>query len=97
MIFLATPHQGSDWPILMEDVLRVSLPLYLKDLSRGSEFLANMNRNFRSQAHQLQLSSFYELRPTPLSRRSSVRVLVVDPSSAKIGKCISERLKAIPY
>ena len=93
MIFLATPHQGSDWPKLMEDVFRVNLPIYIKDFKRGSEFLVKLNQNFRNQAHHLQLTSFRESRETSAySKRGSPKAIVVDPSSAKIGKCICERL-----
>ncbi|KAK2608988.1 hypothetical protein QQS21_002468 [Conoideocrella luteorostrata] len=85
MIFLATPHQGSDWPKFVENVLQInSLSRYIKNLSRGSESLMKINEEFERLAHHLQLWSFHELRSTPVPKGSSFKILVVDPSLARI-------------
>lgn len=86
MVFLATPHRGSDSAQQLTNILRASLPHgskpYLGDLARGSEALQSINEDFRHYSDDLQLRSFYETLKTNVGVKS---VLIVDKASAILG------------
>lgn len=86
MIFLATPHRGSDSAQLLGNILRASVPHgskpYLGDLERGSGTLQSINDDFRHYSDDLQLRSFYETLKTSIGATS---VLIVDKASATLG------------
>ena len=86
MIFLATPHRGSDSAELLGNILRASMPHgskpYLGDLERGSGTLQSINDDFRHYSDDLQLRSFYETLKTSIGVNS---VLIVDKASATLG------------
>lgn len=86
MVFLATPHRGSDSAQQLNNMLRASLPHgskpYLGDLERGSGTLQSINDEFRHYSEDLQLRSFYETLKTTIGMSS---VLIVDKASATLG------------
>ncbi|KAL8881602.1 MAG: hypothetical protein Q9198_001222 [Flavoplaca austrocitrina] len=92
MIFLATPHRGSDLASTLNSMLRVSTSHsarpYISNLERTSDVLAILNNTFRHYTSDLTLVSFYETQPTSLGPRS---VMIVQKDSAQVG-CAGERV-----
>jgi hypothetical protein len=86
MIFLATPHRGSDLAQVLNNVLRASAAhssrAYISNLERSSEFLAMMNGTFRHYIQDLTIYSFYETQHINLGVRS---VMIVPRDSAILG------------
>ena len=86
ILFLATPHRGSNSAQLLSNVLRATMLLsskpYIGDLERGSEMLQSINNEFRQYSDDLQLRSFYETLKTAIGIKS---VLIVDKESATLG------------
>ena len=86
LIFLATPHRGSDSAQQLSTLLRISVlhgsKPYLGDLERGSRTLQSINDEFRHYSDSLQLRSFYETLKTTIGINS---VLIVDKASATLG------------
>lgn len=97
MFFLATPHRGSDFAKILNNILRASTVLssrqYIADLSRNSSSLQLMNDEFRMLTDRLQLWSFYETWKTKVS--TSASILVVDRDSAVIGSLLSQRFNTV--
>ncbi|KAL2020066.1 hypothetical protein VTK56DRAFT_8870 [Thermocarpiscus australiensis] len=86
IFFLATPHRGSDYAAILNDILAVSGILfprqYISDLTTGSTSIQLINDAFGKYAHDLPIFSFYETLKTALGVSS---ILVVDKSSAVLG------------
>ena len=88
MVFLSTPHRGSDFASTLNKMLtagskRAPKFLLIKDLERSSQLLDSINENFRHVADRLKLVSFYETRKTSLGPLSSI--LIVEKQSAVLG------------
>jgi hypothetical protein len=70
IVFLATPHRGSDFAGTLNKVLKatmVSAPKqFISDLSKNSSTLLRLNEEFRHFAPTLELASFYETRTTAI-------------------------------
>lgn len=81
MVFLATPHRGSDSAQLLTNVLRASMgsKAYIIDLQKGSGTTQDINDNFRHVADALKIRTFYE------SQAMFGNALVVEPESATLG------------
>jgi pimeloyl-ACP methyl ester carboxylesterase len=86
MVFLATPHRGSDMAQLLNKLLRTSTAhhprSYVTNLERQSEMLALLNDTFRHYASDLTLYSFYESQKTNFVVKSEV---IVPRDSAIMG------------
>jgi WD40 repeat protein len=86
MIFLATPHRGSNLAKTLNDILRVSGVLapraYISNLDSQNEILSQLNDAFRHYAADVSLYSFYESRPTKLHVHSEI---IVAKDSAVLG------------
>ncbi len=86
IMFLATPHRGSDLAQTLNNILRVSVALptrsYISNLSLQNELLSLLNDSFRHYAADVSLYSFYESRPTTLPVHSKV---IVEKASAVLG------------
>ena len=84
MVFLATPHRGSDSADLLHNIL--SVPgrdkQYVNDLMRNSLSLQLINDDFRHVADQVLLWSFFEERPTAVGLNAE---FVVGRDSATLG------------
>lgn len=94
MVFLATPHRGSDYATYLNNILRVSpvhgARAYISDLERVSASLAKVNDTFRHYCDKLTLYSFFETKP--LSIGATVSALIVPKDSAVMGlpgECVS--------
>jgi hypothetical protein len=85
MIFLATPHRGSDLAATLSNILRVSLGSrqYISDLEPSSDTLNRINDAFRHYQNDLIFCSFYETQETTLGPGSSA--LIVRKDSATLG------------
>jgi hypothetical protein len=83
MIFLATPHKGSDLAQALNNFLRASVAhssrAYISNLERSSEFLAMMNNTFRHYSQDLTIYSFYE------TQHINLGVMIVPRDSAILG------------
>ncbi|KAF2395490.1 hypothetical protein EJ06DRAFT_534947, partial [Trichodelitschia bisporula] len=92
MIFLSTPHIGSDAAPLLGKLISVSVVLsdtqFRHSLERNSETLETINEGFRHHTGKLFLASFWETLETPLfaqlSRKFPGKVQVVDKGSARL-------------
>lgn len=86
IFFLATPHRGSDYAAILNNVLAVSGALssrhYITDLMTGSTSTQLINEDFGRYASELPVFSFYEILRTSLGISSCV---IVDKSSAVLG------------
>lgn len=87
IFFLATPHRGSDYAALLNNILTVSGFLsprqYVNDIMTGSTSAQLINDAFEKQASELPVFSFYETLRMNLGISSS---LIVDKSSAVLGR-----------
>ena len=85
MIFLSTPHRGSDWTKKINRVVALtSKPrkTFLKDLEPGSTSIDDLKAQFSQFASRLVLWSFYELAPT---KTRFGQVLVVPKDTGVLG------------
>jgi len=87
VFFLATPHRGSDYASILNDILKVSGILssreYITDLTSGSTSTELINESFLAYADGLQIYSFYETLKMNLGVTS---VQIVDKHSAVLGR-----------
>ncbi|KAK3934282.1 hypothetical protein QBC46DRAFT_368322 [Diplogelasinospora grovesii] len=84
MIFLGTPHHGSNLAATLDNVLSAAWgkKLYVKDLAPNSQILTHINDAFRHVAPDIHLWSFYETLPV---RGSIMNRIVVEKDSATLG------------
>jgi hypothetical protein len=73
IIFLSTPHRGTNLAEILNRILQVSFvtnPIQLiSELANGSQTLQKLNEQFRHIAPKLDIVSFYETRPTQMMNR----------------------------
>ena len=77
MIFLATPHRGSNLAnvlnrVLTASILNLSPKLYVSELKNGSQTIEALNEQFRHFAPKLDVFSFYETLPTAIGPKKMV-------------------------
>lgn len=62
IVFLATPHRGSDWAVLLNGILAMTLNAkeYVKNLLKDSASLSWINDDFRHYANDVGLWTFHE-------------------------------------
>lgn len=77
ILFLATPHRGSNLADILNKILTVSLfnhspKLYISELSAGSQTVAALNEQFRHIAPNLDILSFYETLQTSFGPKKMV-------------------------
>lgn len=86
MLFLATPHRGTNLAQTLNNILRVSASLspraYISNLAHQNELLSLLNDTFRHYASDVSLYSFCESRATELYIHSE---LIVPKESAILG------------
>ena len=77
VIFLATPHKGSNYARILNNILAASIitnaKLYVAELESDSPTLQDINEQFRLVCKPLRLVSFYESLKTQVG---SSRVMV---------------------
>lgn len=86
MMFLATPHKGSNLAHILNNILRASATLtprsYISNLNAQNELIGLLNESFRHYASDVALYSFYESRATDMYVRSET---IVSKESAVMG------------
>ncbi|OTA93838.1 hypothetical protein M434DRAFT_395222 [Hypoxylon sp. CO27-5] len=84
IIFLSTPHRGTNLAETLNRILQVSFvtsPMqFIAELAAGSQTLQKLNEQFRHAAPKMQIVSFYETRPTTMFKKAQVMVLEKDSS-----------------
>lgn len=96
IIFLSTPHRGSNLAEILNRILVASFQSarnFITDLNRSSTALEEINEQFRHIAPRLSIWSFYETIPALIGPR---RIMVLEKDSAILGysKEISRPLNA---
>lgn len=75
IIFLATPHRGTNLAELLDRILRSTIlggsKQYVTELSKNSYTLQRLNEQFRHIAPRLDIVSFYESQPTAIGLKNS--------------------------
>ncbi|KAB5582350.1 hypothetical protein GE09DRAFT_264304 [Coniochaeta sp. 2T2.1] len=86
IFFLATPHRGSDYAAILNNILTITGILssrdYIKDLTTGSSSAQLINDEFGKHAHDLPIFSFYETLRMNVGLSST---LIVKLDSAVLG------------
>jgi hypothetical protein len=80
VIFLATPHLGSNLAEVLNVILQISIfnhspKQYIAELKANSPTLQEISEQFRKIATNLQIISFFETRPTSVGLKKMVLVL----------------------
>lgn len=90
IIFLATPHQGSDLAPFLNSVLfalgftgLAQNRQYIAELERNCPTVQNINETFRHYIQGVRLSSFYESKPMRVPKPR----MIVERDSAVLGVC----------
>ncbi|PMD60278.1 uncharacterized protein K444DRAFT_722408 [Hyaloscypha bicolor E] len=86
IVFLATPHRGSDYAQTLQNILKVTPGLsgkhYVAELEKNSGTLQDINEQFRTVCGDLTLVSFHESQKTSIGK---MKAMIVDKDSAKLG------------
>lgn len=87
VLFLATPHRGTNLADTLNKVLTSSVfghtsKEYVAELTRRSPTIDDLNESFRHHASKLKLFSFYETLSTAIGPMSS---LIVDKNTGVLG------------
>ncbi|KAL2022188.1 hypothetical protein VTK56DRAFT_6017 [Thermocarpiscus australiensis] len=89
IIFLSTPHRGTNLAETLNRILQVSPatgPMqFISEISAGSQALQKLNEQFRHIAPNLDIVSFYETRPTPLALFKKPQIMVLEKDSSVLG------------
>lgn len=76
IIFLSTPHRGTNLAETLNRILQVSFvtnPMqFIAELAAGSQTLQKLNEQFRHVAPKLQIVSFYETRLTTMFKKIQI-------------------------
>lgn len=87
VLFLATPHQGTNLAETLNRILSVSIfnhtpKQYISELKQNSPSIEDINEEFRKHAPRLQIFSFYETLETAIGPK---RVMVLQRASSTLG------------
>jgi len=85
MIFLSTPHRGSNLAETLKRVLAATLQApksFISDLCRNSVTLEELNEQFRHVAPDLCIWSFYETQETSIG---PLKMMVLEKDSSSLG------------
>ena len=73
VIFLGTPHHGSNLAKILRSLLAVSNPKqYVSDLVQASPMIEEINEQFRHFTTEVKIASFYESRYTRVGLKKMV-------------------------
>lgn len=78
IVFLATPHRGSNLADILNRFLNVSFQSpkqYVSDLQKNSARIVDINDQFKFYADKMDIVSFFETQPTPLGIKKAVSLL----------------------
>jgi hypothetical protein len=71
IVFLGTPHRGSGFAHILNNILRASpnagTKVYINELEKGSTSLDDINEQFRNVCGDLALVSFHETLKTTIT------------------------------
>lgn len=83
IIFIATPHSGSNLAGTLDKLFRMSSGLkpYLEDLGRNSDTVQSINAEFPTHSLSLILHSFYETKPLSIG---GVRDVMIVPKAEAV-------------
>ncbi|KAL8648406.1 MAG: hypothetical protein Q9210_005006 [Variospora velana] len=87
ILFLSTPHRGTDLAKLLNRILAVSLfnhsaKIYIAELKQNSPALQDINEQFRNIAPRLQIFSFFETHQTAVGPK---KMMVLEKDSSILG------------
>lgn len=85
IVFLGTPHRGTNLADLLNKILFVSFQSpknFIMDLNRSSPALEELNEQFRHVAPRLSIVSFYETLATSVGPR---KLMVLEKDSSVLG------------
>ncbi|KAI4108869.1 MAG: hypothetical protein LQ339_001987 [Xanthoria mediterranea] len=87
MLFLSTPHRGTNLAELLNRILAVSVfnhspKQYIADLKQNSPAIQDINEQFRNIAPRLNVFSFYETQQTAVGPR---KMMVLEKDSSILG------------
>ena len=85
MIFLSTPHRGSDWAEVLNKVISATFQSpkgFISDLNRNSVMLDELNEQFRHFVCNLSIWSFYETWATCIGHR---KIMILEKDSSVLG------------
>lgn len=85
IIFLSTPHRGSNLAETLNRVLSASFQSpksFISDLNKSSPAIEELNEQFRHHAPKLSIWSFYETLATPIGPK---KLMVLDKDSSMLG------------
>ncbi|KAI1190713.1 hypothetical protein F5B17DRAFT_37040 [Nemania serpens] len=85
IIFLSTPHRGTNLAKILNRVLAVSFQsskIFISDLSKSSPAIEELNEQFRHVSPKLSIWSFYETLATPIGPR---KIMVLEKDSSVLG------------
>ncbi|TPX16279.1 uncharacterized protein E0L32_003928 [Thyridium curvatum] len=88
VIFLATPHRGTNLAQTLNRILQSTFTTnpkqYIAELAKNSFALQKLNEQFRHIAPRLDIVSFYETQPTPIGIKAN-RIMVLEKDSSVLG------------
>ena len=96
VVFLATPHRGTNLAEVLNRVLTASFQSpknFITDLNKNSSALEELNEQFRHVAPRISIISFYETLATPIGP-TRMQVLEKDSSILGYPKEVSKALNA---
>lgn len=97
IVFLSTPHRGTDFANVMNRILSACLTSsskqYIAELQSNSPFILEINEQFRHLAPKLNIVSFFETRKTTVGV-SGILILQRDSSTLGYPGEISKHLDA---
>ncbi|RFU78967.1 wd40 repeat-containing [Trichoderma arundinaceum] len=85
IVFLSTPHRGTQLAETLNRVLAVSLQSpkhFITDLYKNSTTIEDLNEQFRHLAPRLSIWSFYETLPTSIGFK---KLIIVEKDSSVLG------------
>ena len=88
IIFLATPHRGTDLANTLNRILQSTMVTnskqYISDLTKNSFTLQKLNEQFRHIAPRLDIVSLYETQRTSIGLQKA-RIMIVEKDSSLLG------------
>ncbi|KAF2105865.1 hypothetical protein BDV96DRAFT_607880 [Lophiotrema nucula] len=88
IVFLATPHRGTNLAEVLNRILQSTLvsnsKQYVSELAKNSFTLQKLNEQFRHIAPKLDIVSFYETQPCSLGLKNA-RIMVLEKDSSVLG------------
>lgn len=88
IIFLSTPHRGTNLAETLNRILQASIisssKQFISELTKNSSTLQKLNEQFRHIAPKLDIVSFYETQMTPIGINKN-KIMVLERDSSVLG------------